>query len=56
MPVLGKQDRKLVLVGRKGWGDNEKLREMIEKAGSSLIFTDYVYMEELFSLYCVFLI
>ena len=51
LPVLKEQNRKLVLVGRKGWGDNERLKEMIEKAGDYLIFTGYVEMEELFSLY-----
>lgn len=51
LPVLEKQNRKLVLVGRKGWGNNEKLKQMIVKAGNRLIFTDYVSMEELFSLY-----
>lgn len=51
LPVLEKQNRTLVLVGRKGWGNNDKLRRMIEKAGNRLIFTDYVSMEELFSLY-----
>lgn len=51
LPILKNQNRKLVLVGRKGWGDNEKLKLMIEKGGDRLIFTDYVSMEELFSLY-----
>jgi glycosyltransferase involved in cell wall biosynthesis len=52
LPILKEQNRKLVLVGRKGWGDNSQLKEMIEKAGDRLIFTGYVEMEELFSLYC----
>ena len=52
LPVLKEQNRKLVLVGRKGWGENSQLKEMIEKAGDRLIFTGYVDMEELFSLYC----
>lgn len=51
IPILKEQDRKLVLVGRKGWGDNELLQQLIEEAGESLLFTDYVSMEELFSLY-----
>lgn len=51
IPKLKEQNRKLVLVGRKGWGKNEKLKLMIEKAGDSLVFTDYVSMEELFTLY-----
>lgn len=52
IPILEDQNRRLVLVGRKGWGANERLRQMIEKAGDRLIFTDYVEMRELFSLYC----
>lgn len=51
LPVLKQQKRKLVLVGRKGWGNNERLQKLIEQAGESLIFTDYVSIEELFSLY-----
>ena len=51
LPILKEQQRKLVLVGRKGWGENMQLKEMIEKAGDNLIFTDYVSMEELFTLY-----
>ena len=51
LPILKEQKRKLVLVGRKGWGENDKLMQMIEKAGDLLIFTDYVSMQELFSLY-----
>ncbi len=51
IPVLKEQKRKLVLVGRKGWGKNERLELLINRAGDSLIFTDYVSMEELFSLY-----
>lgn len=50
-PILIEQNRKLVLVGRKGWGDNNHLKQMIEKAGDYLLFTEYVSMEELFSLY-----
>lgn len=50
-PILKKQKRKLVLVGRKGWGKNERLQELTDAAGDNLIFTDYVSMEELFSLY-----
>ena len=51
LPVLKEEGRKLVLVGRKGWGKNNKLQKIIEEAGDNLIFTDYVTMEELFSLY-----
>ena len=51
IPILKEQRRKLVLVGRKGWGGNKRLQQMIEKAGDNLVFTDYVTTEELFSLY-----
>lgn len=51
IPILKEQHRKLVLVGRKGWGKNEKLAKMIEDARDIIIFTDYLTTEELFSLY-----
>lgn len=50
-PILKKEKRKLVLVGRDGWGNNKRLRQQIELMGDNLVFTDYVSMEELFSLY-----
>ena len=51
VPILKEQQRKLVLVGRKGWGKDKKLRQVIEKAENNLVFTDYVTTKELFSLY-----
>lgn len=51
LPILEKQKRKLVLVGRKGWGNNESIKKLIEKAGERLVFTNYVKLEELISLY-----
>lgn len=51
IPFLKEQQRKLVLVGRKGWGENKKLQQMIEEVGDLIIFTDYVTTKELFSLY-----
>lgn len=51
IPILKEQQRKMVLVGRKGWGKNKKLQQVIEKAGNNLVFTDYVTTKELFSLY-----
>lgn len=51
LPVLKEEGRKLVLVGRRGWGKNIKLQKMIEESGDNLIFTDFVTMEELFTLY-----
>lgn len=50
-PILKKQNRKLILVGRRGWGDNKRLEHLIEMAGDNLVFTGYVSMEEMFSLY-----
>lgn len=51
IPILKEQNRKLVLVGRKGWGNNERLNRLVEKAGESVVFTGYVEQKELFSLY-----
>ena len=50
-PILISQNRKLVLVGRRGWGKDNDLQALVEKIGDRLIFTDYVSMDELFSLY-----
>lgn len=50
-PLLKNKKRKLVLVGRKGWGENKRLKLLIELMGDNLVFTDYVPLEELFSLY-----
>ena len=50
-PVLEKTNRKLVLVGRKGWGHDNELKGLIEDLGERLVFTDYVSNECLFSLY-----
>lgn len=44
-------NQKLVLVGRKGWGKDNKLRDLIESYDDKLIFTEYVSLEELKSLY-----
>ena len=51
IPFLKEQQRKLVLVGRNGWGENKKLQQMIEEVGNYIVFTDYVTSKELFSLY-----
>lgn len=50
-PILKERNMKLVLVGRKGWGDDEELKELIEKMKDYLIFTEYVTEETLISLY-----
>jgi len=44
-------DKKLVLVGRKGWGDNKKLHSLIEELSDYLVFTGYVSNDDLIMLY-----
>lgn len=44
-------DKKLVLVGRKGWGDNNKLKNLIDELQDNLIFTEYISNEDLITLY-----
>ncbi|MBQ4407054.1 MAG: glycosyltransferase [Bacteroidales bacterium] len=51
IPILNKQKRKLVLVGRRGWEKNNEINKWITSAGASLVFTDYVSIDELFALY-----
>lgn len=48
---LIQNQKKLVLVGRKGWGNDIELQKKIEKLQEYIIFTDYVTLEELQSLY-----
>ena len=43
--------RKLVLVGRKGWGDDEELKQLITEMSDLIIFTEYVSIEMLQTLY-----
>lgn len=50
-PILKEQNMKLVLVGRKGWGHDEELKELINQIKDYLIFTEYVSEETLISLY-----
>lgn len=50
-PVLKKKNMKLVLVGRKGWGEDQELRNSVERMKEQIIFTDYISEEELISLY-----
>lgn len=49
--VLIKKDRKLVLVGRKGWGGDKELERLIKETNDYLIFTEYIALETLQSLY-----
>jgi glycosyltransferase involved in cell wall biosynthesis len=42
---------KLVLVGRKGWGNDNELKLLVDKLDKSLIFTDFVSTDELINLY-----
>lgn len=51
IPLLKKQNRKLVLVGRRGWEKNDEINKWIAMTGHSLVFTDYVSLDELFALY-----
>lgn len=43
--------KKLVLVGRKGWGKDNELNKLIEDLGQSIIFTEYIPLNVLQSLY-----
>lgn len=44
-------EKKLVLVGRKGWGDDEDLKQLITEMSDLIIFTEYVSIEVLQTLY-----
>lgn len=48
---LKKENLKIVLVGRKGWGKDDELKELINKMQDRIIFTEYISQECLFSLY-----
>lgn len=50
-PLLKKEKSKLVLVGRKGWGDDMELKKRIEELKDYLVFTEYVDIKVLQSLY-----
>ena len=50
-PFLVKNNMKLVLVGRKGWGKDKELETLIKEMGDLLVFTEYVSHECLVSLY-----
>lgn len=50
-PELRSSCKKLVLVGRRGWGEDDELRLLIEKMSDSIIFTEYVSTDTLQSLY-----
>jgi glycosyltransferase involved in cell wall biosynthesis len=42
---------KLVLIGRKGWGNDNELKSLIKQLNGSLIFADFVSTGELINLY-----
>ena len=42
---------RLVLVGRRGWGQDEELKVLIDQMKDYLIFTEYVSEETLITLY-----
>lgn len=50
-PLLKERNMKLVLVGRKGWGQDEELKVLIDQMKDYLIFTEYVSEDTLISLY-----
>ena len=50
-PVLESTGKKLVLVGRRGWGDDKELEHLINGMGNSLVFTEYISANCLVSLY-----
>jgi glycosyltransferase involved in cell wall biosynthesis len=44
-------NKKLILVGRKGWGNNKKLEKLINHLKEHIIFTDFISNEDLITLY-----
>lgn len=50
-PFLKKMGMKLVLVGRKGWGRDKELENLINEMEEWIVFTEYVSLECLMSLY-----
>jgi glycosyltransferase involved in cell wall biosynthesis len=44
-------NKKLILVGRKGWGNNKKLEKLINHLNEYIIFTDFISNEDLITLY-----
>lgn len=48
---LKTENLKLVLVGRKGWGNDKELEDLIAQLSNNIIFTDYVPFEALTYLY-----
>ena len=41
----------IVLVGRRGWGNDDQLKKLIEQLEDRIVFTGYVSIDELISLY-----
>ena len=50
-PMLERKNMKLLLVGRKGWGNDKALKVLIESYGERIIFTGFVEFNVLVSLY-----
>jgi glycosyltransferase involved in cell wall biosynthesis len=50
-PILETRQMKLVLVGRLGWGKDQELKSLIESMKDYLVFTDYLPINQLISLY-----
>lgn len=49
---LNSSGKKLVLVGRKGWGNDKELNNLLKEMNNNIIFTDYIPLNMLQSLYC----
>lgn len=50
-PILEHKGMKLVLVGRKGWGNDVELQRLIENMGDMIVFPGFVEFGQLVSLY-----
>jgi len=44
-------DKKLVLVGRYGWGDNTELKNILEDLKNNVVFTNFISDDDLITLY-----
>lgn len=49
--TLVNENRKLVLVGRKGWGKDNELNELLQSMQDMIVFTEYIPIATMQSLY-----
>jgi glycosyltransferase involved in cell wall biosynthesis len=52
-------NKKLVLVGRKGWENNKELKSLLNELNNMIVYTDFISNEDLITLYknsCAFLL